>query len=167
MRKRTSGVVWKSGNVGSTKNRYANVRKGYALDLADDNYYMSGWERDFARFLTYLQALGIVSGWEYEPYRFNFIGHYNSNPLFYVPDFVVDFSMVKEVHSLNTLLPDASPGHNLYVEVKGQETGRDRNKWKRFRKVTGNKLNVVKRAEMKFLQDRFSDLVPNWESNIV
>lgn len=153
--------------MGSTKNRYANVRKGQAVDLADGNYYMSGWERDFARFLTYLQGLGLVAGWEYEPYRFNFIGHYNSNPLFYVPDFVVQFASTKDTAALTPLLPDASPGNTLYVEVKGQETGRDRNKWKRFRKVTGNKLNIIKRDQMKFIQERFSDLVPNWESNIV
>lgn len=153
--------------MANTKNRYANVRKGEAIDLADGNYYMSGWERDFARFLTYLKDLNIVEGWEYEPQRFNFIGYYNSNPLFYIPDFVVKFSASKLTTSLEPLLPDVSPGTLMYVEVKGQETGRDRNKWKRFRKVTGNKLNVVKRNEMKFIQDRFSDLMPNWESNIV
>lgn len=148
------------------KNKYGNVKKGEAIDLADGNYYMSGWERDFARFLNYLMDVGLVEGWEYEPQRFNFIGFYNSNPLFYVPDFVVRFTHATEVNKLSIFLPDATTGSTLYIEVKGQETGRDRNKWKRFRKVTGNKLNVVKRDEMKDIQERFSDIIPNWESRV-
>jgi hypothetical protein len=150
-------------------NRYSNVRRGYATDLGDGNHYASGWERDFARFLNHLQQWGVVRGWEYEPQEFSFQGlGYKRGPFIYKPDFVVQFA--NNVHSnpypIECLLTEVSPGAVVYIEVKGQETGRDRNKWRRFRKHTGYPLEIVKRDKMIRIQNACKRYIPDWESNV-
>lgn len=149
--------------------RYANVRKGYADDLQDGNFYCSGWERDFARFLVFLQEHNVIEGWEYEPYEFSFQGlGYARGPFNYKPDFIIRFSNKlpkKKINQLKPVFKDmVIPGELVYVEVKGQETGKDRNKWRRFRKHVTDKLSIVKRPEMIEIQNRFP--VRGWESHV-
>ncbi len=148
--------------------RYARVKKGYAEDLHDGNFYCSGWERDFARFLVFLQAHNIIDGWEYEPYEFSFQGlGYSRGPFVYKPDFILRFATKISKAKLKQLQPvfgDITPGALTYVEVKGQETGKDRNKWRRFRKHVQEPLAIVKRDEMKLIQEKFP--VMNWESHV-
>lgn len=148
--------------------RYANVRKGYAEDLHDGNYYASGWERDFARFLNFLQAHGVVAGWEYEPYEFTFQGMgYKRGPFTYRPDFILRFSPSipdKTKKQLSRIFSHIADDALIYVEVKGQETGKDRNKWRRFRKHYGAPLEIVKRDKMLLIQSTFA--VPGWESYV-
>jgi hypothetical protein len=148
--------------------RYSNVRKGYAEDLHDGNFYKSGWERSFARFLTFLQNNGVIEGYEYEPFTFSFQGMgYARGPFTYCPDFIMRFNPKlshKKRKQLEPVFGTVEPGSLVYVEVKGQETGKDRNKWRRFRKHINEPLIIIKRDEMLEIQNRFP--VVNWESYI-
>lgn len=149
--------------------KYTNVKKGYAEDLHDGNYYCSGWERDFARFLVFLQEHNVVNGWQYEPYEFSFQGlGYSRGPFVYKPDFILKFDNNipdKKIKQLTPVFGDEIAGGRLiYVEVKGQETGKDRNKWRRFRKHVHEHLSIVKRKEMIEIQNKFP--VPGWESHV-
>lgn len=148
--------------------RYSNVRKGYAFDLSDGHYYSSGWERDFARFLNMLEACGVVDGWGYEVQEFSFqsLG-YKRGPFTYKPDFAVRFSnklSTKTKKLLKHIFSHIDNGALVFVEVKGQETGKDRSKWKRFNKHVDTPLEIVKRDKMILIQDNFD--VPGWESNV-
>ena len=148
--------------------RYANVKKGYAEDLHDGNFYKSGWERDFARFLLFLMEHNVVDGYEYEPYTFSFQGlGYARGPFTYSPDFILKFSKKipkKKMNQIKPIFGEINPGQLMYVEVKGQETGKDRNKWRRFRKHIDEPLAIVKRKEMMEIQRKFP--VQNWESHV-
>ena len=146
--------------------RYTNVRKGLAEDLGDGKYYASGWERDFARVLTYLRDKGFIEGFEYEPMTFSFqsLG-YRRGPFTYIPDFAVKFGS-KVPKQLKDLFPEAEPHKVVFMEVKGQEKGSDRSKWRRFRKHSGYSLEIIKREKMIELQKLFKKAINEWESNI-
>lgn len=151
--------------------RYGNVKRGYALDLADDNYYASGWERDAARFLEYLRANGVIEGWEYEPETFLFTGNgYKRGPWAYKPDFCLRFrhDAPREFVSLLREMgfEHVEPGTLVFWEVKGQETGSDRSKWRRFRSHIGYPLEILARDKMLTIQTVFKPLIKEWESHI-
>lgn len=153
----------------ATNRQYANVKPGKAEDLSYGHNYRSGWERDFARVLEFLQNWGVVEGWDYEPQRFDFQGlGYKLGPFVYTPDFVVKFNDYidqKKIEYIRDILP-VERSQTVYIEVKGQEKGKDRNKWRRFRKHTGNTLWIIKKEEMFLLQTKFKQQIPFWESNV-
>lgn len=158
--------------MGSRNQRYGNVKRGEALDLADGIYYASGWERDIARFLTYLQQHGVIEGFEYEPETFLFTGNgYKRGPWAYKPDFCLRFSY-DAPRSFLSLLRDelgfehANPGVLVWWEVKGQETGSDRSKWRRFRSHVGQPLEIIGKEKMKLLEIAFKPIITEWESTI-
>ena len=160
------------GNGNRRRNaKYGNVRKGAALDLGP-TVFASGWERDVARFLNLLVHWGVLEGWEYEPQTFTFQGlGYKRGPFTYRPDFVVRFSNESDKAQLRLALQDigfesTDEGRVAYLEVKGQETGNDRSKWRRFRKHVGYPLEVFKRDEMLKIQEMFSQYIPEWESRV-
>lgn len=159
--------------MGNSKRRrnakYGNVRRASAPDLGT-TVFASGWERDVARWLNLLVAWKVLEGWEYEPQTFTFQGlGYKRGPFTYRPDFVLRYTDrirpdVREV--LEDILEEIHPGRTAYLEVKGQETGNDRSKWRRFRKHVGEPLEVVKRDKLIKIQAGFSDLIPHWESRV-
>lgn len=148
--------------------RYSNVKKGYAEDLADGNYYHSGWERDFARFLVVLQECGVIDYWGYEVQEFTFQGlGYKRGPFTYKPDFAVKFSKhinAKNKRLLRHIFSHMKENALIFIEVKGQETGKDRSKWKRFAKHVEQPLEIVKRDKMIIIQEQFD--IPGWESHV-
>jgi hypothetical protein len=153
------------------RGRYSNVKRGYALDLADDNYYASGWERDFARFLNLMVEWGVYEGWEYEPETFLFTGNgYKRGPWSYKPDFCARYRHDAPKAVLKTLqdmgFEHAKSGVLCFMEVKGQELGSDGRKWKRFRAHTGYPLEIVKKDKMRMIQIGFAPLIKEWESHI-
>ncbi len=97
------------------------------------HFVRSTWEANFARVLRYH---GIE--YQYEPRRFN-IGYMTYTPDFYIPKF------------------------DLWIEVKGYDTNKARNKRKRFRKKYGVRLVVVKAKTYGKLYHRYSRLIPQWE----
>ena len=151
--------------------RYGNVKRGYALDLADGHYYASGWERDVARLLHYLEVRGVIEGWEYEPETFLFTGNgYKRGPWSYKPDFALRFSAGADRRYVKLLqdigFEHVNPGVLVFWEVKGQETGSDRSKWRRFRSHVGYPLEIVERNKMMMLQQLFKPIIKEWESHI-
>ncbi len=148
--------------------KFSHIRKGPAPDIGDGKIYDSGWERDIARFLQYLTGVGAITGWGYEEFEFSFQGlGYRRGPFTYRPDFVMRYAdkMHADVYKLvDYVFDEVHPGRTVYLEVKGQETGKDRNKWRRFRKHTDYPLEIVKRDKMLKIQEL--QLVPNWESRI-
>ena len=145
------------------------VRRGSVPDLGP-TVFASGWERDFARFLNLLTAWKVIEDWEYEPQTFTFQGlGYKRGPFTYRPDFVVRYKgrIRKDVRELlEEIFEEVKPGETVYIEVKGQETGNDRSKWRRFRKHVTDNLEVVKRDKMMKIQAGFAPVIPNWESSI-
>lgn len=149
--------------------KYGNVKRGKAVDLSDGNYYLSGWERDAARFLNLLVEWNVLEGWEYEPCAFSFQGlGYKRGPFTYVPDFVVKVreDVDPEVQEVVSSIFPIIPGEVAYVEVKGQETGKDRSKWRRWHKHVQQPLYVIDRFKMKILQEAFSKYIRHWESRV-
>lgn len=151
------------------KAKYGNVNRGPAPDLADGYNYRSGWERDVSRFLKLLQTWGVVEGYAYEPQKFSFKEYYNSNPMFYTPDFAVKFypRIRKDIRlALTDIFDHIEPGKTVYWEVKGQEKGTDREKWRRFRKYGGYPLEVIKKDKLALIEVAFKPFIPTWESNL-
>lgn len=151
--------------------RYGNVKRGRAIELADSPYFNSGWERDIARFLNLLMEWGVVEGWEYEPEEFLFTGNgYKRGPWSYKPDFCLKFSSKANKKVLKTLkdigFEHAERGLTVWWEVKGQETGKDRSKWRRFRIHVGAPLEIIKRDKLLLIQTGFRPLIKTWESNV-
>jgi hypothetical protein len=150
--------------------RYGNIKRGKRLDLGD-TFFHSGWEADIARLFNLLVNWGVLEGYEYEPETFLFTGNgYKRGPWSYLPDFCIRFR-----HDANRqvllLLRDIGfehlePGVLIFVEVKGQEKGSDRSKWKRFRAHVGYPLEIIKRDKMKLLEATFKPWIPEWESHI-
>jgi len=151
-------------------NRYSNVKRGRAFDLSDGNYYHSGWERDVARFLNLLWEWKVVSGWEYEPQTFYFTDfEYKRGPWVYKPDFVVRYEEKipeDKFEVLDIIFDQVIPGISVYWEVKGQETGKDRSKWRRFKTHVGAPLEIVPKEKMRLIETAFKPYIPNWESRI-
>ncbi len=143
--------------------KYAHVRRGFRKDLGIS--VNSGWEADFARFLNLLQANDYITGWEYEPQKFLFTEYgYKRGPWVYTPDFVVEFPAGKTITlSEDTYGANGRP-KRIWFEVKGQEKSSDRSKWKRFEKHVGDELHVIRRDHIIDIRERFSDLIPHWES---
>lgn len=151
--------------------RYGNVKRGKAVDLVESPFFNSGWERDVARLLTLFEQWNVIEGWEYEPEEFLFTGNgYKRGPWSYKPDFCLRFrhdanrEVLKLLHKIG--FEHTSPGVLVFWEVKGQELGRDRSKWKRFRAHIGYPLEIIKRDEMYLLEATFKPYIPEWESHI-
>jgi len=149
--------------MGKVANKYGHVRRGMRPDLGQK--FNSGWEADFARFLNLLQSNGIIEGWEYEPQRFFFHeGGWKTGAMNYLPDFVVrmpagkSFTLAEETYQTNGV------PREMWFEIKGREMSSDRTKWKRFKKMTGKDLYVIRREHIIDIRDRFSHLIPKWES---
>jgi hypothetical protein len=150
--------------------KYGNVKRGKALDLSDGNTYCSGWERDIARFLNHLQSQSVIEGWEYEPQTFSFqsLG-YKRGPFTYKPDYAVRYKKTirkDRLKILNAIFDEVHPGRTVFWEVKGQETGNDRSKWRRFKKHTDYPLEIIKRDKLVIIQELFSAVIPYWESRV-
>lgn len=152
--------------------KYGHIKRGKRADLADGNTYRSGWEADMARILNLWKDNGYVNSWVYEPHSFSFMEHYNSNPLFYKPDFLVEYDKrMNKKHRefwacIGDIFEHVIPGGRVYLEVKGQMKSSDREKIRRFRRVTNNKLEVVDRHKLYLLQQEFKDEIPKWESTV-
>lgn len=128
------------------KNPYGHVKRGYRDDIPG-SYFRSAWEANYARILKLLESEGVISGWEYEPQKFYFTDYgYRRGPWVYTPDFAV-------------FVDDKVQ----FTEVKGRETGTDRQKWKRFRKHTDYELVVVKEKDYLLLEATYAARIPEWE----
>lgn len=110
-------------------------------------YVRSSWEANYARYLKWLQGLGEIERWEYEPDTFEFPVKRGSR--FYTPDFKV-----------------FERGSFYYVEVKGYMDERSATKLKRMALHHPQvKVVIVASKEMAAIYRAVGAMVPHWERN--
>lgn len=98
--------------------------------------YNSTWEYEVAKYLTEQNILWKRNGLEPEKY------FWNDNWHFYFPDFYLE-------------------EFDCYVEVKGYETERDRQKWKHSKK----RVVVIKQNELEKIKNKTYDIISEVSSN--
>jgi len=115
-----------------------SARKGFREDLG--HFVRSSWEANFARLLKFLNR-----DYKYEPRRFVFVLS-SGEETSYLPDFyIVDL--------------------NRFVEIKGFWREGHREKLRQFLSAHPEiELDVVGANEYALLEEKFSKLVPNWET---
>lgn len=120
------------------KSGYKRSRNGYREDLG--HYVRSSWEANFARLLSFLGT-----EYEYEPRRFMMKDASNELVASYLPDFYL-------------------VGLARYVELKGYWASGARRKVLLFQEAYPDiELDIIEELDYKRLEDKFSNLVPNWE----
>lgn len=124
----------------------SHARGGKRSDLGD-RYFRSRWEANWARYLNWLQQVGEIRGWEYEPHEFEFAGVKRGNR-FYLPDFRV----------VN------KDGSVEYHEVKGYMDSRSQTKLKRMAKYHPDvKVVLIDEAAYRNIAHELADRLPGWE----
>lgn len=110
-------------------------------------YYRSRWEANYARFLSWMESNGQISGWSHEPETFWFEG-IKRGCVSYLPDFLV----IKK------------DGSREYHEVKGWMDNRSKTKIRRMAKYFPKiRLIVVDSKAYGRLKNSVSRIVPGWE----
>lgn len=139
--RQTSGVTMGTSKSGN------HVSVFGAIEFPDKRYYMrSTWERNYARYLQFLQDQKIISFWYYEPQRFDFPVKRGNNS--YLPDF-------KVINNDGTI---------EYHEVKGYMNQGSRTKMKRFMKYyPDKKLVLIDKYAYKQIKDQCKNLIKGWE----
>jgi hypothetical protein len=131
----------------TVNNPYSRTHSGKRSDL-NDQFFRSGWEANFARYLNFLLKNGDISKWEYEPDRFEFTA-IKRGTRSYLPDFKV------------WATEDAEP---YYVEIKGWMDAKSKTKLKRMAKYYPDvKIIVFGKKEYNSLKKKLSAIIPNWE----
>lgn len=126
--------------------RYSKVRQGKRKDL-DNKFFRSAWEANIARYFTYLQKIGTVVEWQYEPKRFRFPIERGIN--FYIPDFSVVWAH--------------EPNKVIYYEVKGYMDKPSQVKLKRMEQYFPDiEIQVIDKQRYSVINNQFSFL-PHWE----
>jgi hypothetical protein len=111
-------------------------------------FFRSSWEANYARYLNFLRARGLVYRWEHEPETFWFKG-IKRGCVSYLPDFKVWDSKDSEAY---------------YVEVKGWMDPKSRTKIKRFLKYYPElTLKLVDREMYSWIKSQYSGLIEGWE----
>lgn len=128
------------------ENAYSRCKRGRREDL-NNVFFRSGWEANYARYLNFLKEQGEIAEWEYEPLTFVFHGEIRG-VISYLPDFRVT----------------ANDGTQVYHEVKGWMTSKDRTKLARMKKhYPAVVVRLVDEATYKALAKQCAGLIPHWE----
>lgn len=109
-------------------------------------YFRSSWEANYARYLTWLQAQGVIRSWEFEPETFEF--PIRKGQRFYVPDFRVT----------------EADGSVSYHEVKGWMDPRSATKLRRMAKYHPEvRIVLIGKDEYRAIARSMSRMLPGWE----
>ncbi len=128
------------------KPSHKGTRGGKRDDLGGI-YFRSAWEANWARYLNWLQNLGEIRRWEYEPQTFEF-HRIKRGSRFYTPDFLVE----------------NKDGSREYHEIKGYMTPEARTKLKRMSKYYPEvKIVLVDRKTYLPIARQMRGLIPGWE----
>lgn len=112
-------------------------RQGFRLDIG--HYCRSGWEANYARYLTF-----IGTAYQFEPQRF-VLTRDDGTQTAYTPDFLIE--------------------HRTFVEVKGRWVAADREKVALFRAQQPDYTLVCVGAEQyRAIRQKYGRLIPHWES---
>ncbi len=126
--------------------KYGHINRGKRADLKDI-FFRSGWEANWARYLTFLQEKGEIIAWQYEPETFEFEKIKKGNK-YYTPDFRI----------IN------NDGSVVYHEVKGYMTPQARTKLNRMRRYyPGVEVIVITRRDYMKVANQLGPLLKNWE----
>lgn len=124
----------------------ATLKQGKRADLGGQ-YFRSGWEANYARYLNFLVKYNKIKSWRYEPERFWFDG-IRSGTTSYLPDF--------EVVNLD--------GSVEYHEVKGYQHQKGQTALKRMKKYHPQiKIVVIGRKEYNGIKKTGCRVIPGWE----
>jgi hypothetical protein len=130
----------------SGANRNTATKGGKRADL-NNQYFRSGWEANYARYLNWLQAKGEIDRWQFEPDTFEF-HKIKRGQRFYTPDFKVF----------------EKDGSYQYHEIKGYMSPQSITKLKRMAKYYPNEpLILIDGPIYKELAKTMKQLLPNWE----
>ncbi len=130
-----------------TKCSTSTPKSGWRTIGGKRNYYRSGWEANYARFLEWQKSRDDILDWEHEHETFWFDGIRRGTNS-YLPDFHVWL-----------------PGCNLEIhEVKGYMDAKSKTKIKRMAKYHPTvKLVVIDAKQYRKIASIFSKVVPGWE----
>lgn len=124
---------------------YSRARGGRREDLGGQ-YFRSGWEANYARYLNWLKARGEILEWVFEPQTFVFHG-VTRGALSYTPDFKIT----------------EKDGSVVFHEIKGWMDGKSKTKLRRMSKYYPEvRVIVIGEAEYKAIK-KFSAPIPGWE----
>lgn len=138
--------------MGAWKSRHAepyHSRAGSGGKRADLGglYVRSRWEANWARYLNWQIAHGLIRSWTYEPKTFEFEGIKRGNR-FYTPDF--------EVVNLDDSID--------YHEVKGWMDPESTTKLKRMARYhPGISIILIDKPRYTVLARQMRPLIPEWE----
>ena len=129
------------------KRGYSRGKQGKRADL-NNRYFRSAWEANYARYLNWLLKKGLVSAWDYEIDRFDFI-KIKRGCRSYLTDF--------KVWDMDNSLP-------YYVEIKGWLDSKSNTKLKRMAKYYPEiKILLIGPKEYKEIENKCSAFIENWE----
>lgn len=132
-------------NTFPAERMYSRAAAGRRDDLGD-TYWRSKWEANYARYLNWLQARGVIEAWSYEPTTFWF-EKIKRGVRSYKPDFLI-----------------CENGKSYFVEVKGWMDAKSMTKLKRMAKYYPEvDLRLVGKAEYEAIRRSASQLIEGWE----
>ena len=140
--KETKGITF-----GISKSDNHVSMKGWIEFPGHRHYMRSKWERNYARYLMWLQDNKQIKEWDYEPKRFMF-NDIKRGSNSYLPDFrVVD-----------------NNDNTVWHEIKGQMEQKDRTKMKRFLKYyPEEKFVLIDSDQYKAIAKEVKRIINEWE----
>lgn len=125
---------------------FSRCKGGRRADLGGQ-YFRSGWEANYARYLNFLLQQRQILAWAYEPRCFVFEG-VTRGPFTYTPDFCVT----------------ELDGHEVWHEIKGWMTSKSKSTLKRMAKhypeIT---IRLVDETVYRALSRQCRGLIASWE----
>ena len=132
--------------MGRVQRRRNRGKGGKRADLGG-LYVRSAWEANYARYLTWLVAQGVIKTWEYEPDTFWFL-RIKRGTRSYTPDF--------KIHN--------NDGTVEYHEVKGWMSPKSKTQLKRMARYHPDvKVVIVDADAYRAIARTAKKLIPHWE----
>lgn len=130
----------------NSSNPYSIAKGGRRADLGN-TYFRSSWEANYARYLNWLVAQGVILKWRFESVTFRFDG-VTRGTITYTPDFEVT----------------ENDGSIVFHEVKGWMDPKSKTRLKRMKKYHPTvSILVIGQKEYSQISKTVSSLIPNWE----
>lgn len=132
---------------GELRQGYSRGKQGKRVDL-NNQYFRSAWEANYARYLRWLQGLGEIADWAYEPDTFIF-ETIKRGIRSYIPDFKIWETQ------------ESTP---YYVEIKGWMDKKSQTKLKRMQKFYPEiAVVLVDKHDYSKLAKQLSRMIVGWE----
>jgi len=143
-----SDLMYRRMATGAMRVGYSRGRMGRRADL-DNRHFRSAWEANYARYLNWLKARRLISGWDFECHRFLFEA-IKFGTRSYLPDF--------KVTNID--------GSHEWHEVKGWMDQKSKTRLRRMAKYFPNeKVVVISKEFFKQLRAQgITGIIPNWEA---